>query len=83
MPNRVGTSLSSRTLGGSDANFPLTLVRLFNPSIPPGGTAGTGPLDFFDPGSFHLSPEVVEKWWCLGDTRNRTGMWIQGGRLFG
>ena len=42
---------------------------------------GTGPLDIFDRGSFHLSPEVIEKWWCLGDTRNRMGMWIQGQRI--
>ncbi len=64
--------------------FPFhILVSLFNPGaiIP----AGTGPLDFFDPGSSQpLSPEVIEKWWCLGDTRNRTGLWIQGQRiLFG
>jgi len=76
MPSRVRTS-RSRSLGGSYADFPLLLVCLFNPSVMPGGT---GPLDFLDPGhgSFDLSPEVIEKWWCLGDARNRTGMWIQG-----
>ncbi len=67
-------------LGGSYADFPLLLVCLFNPSAKP---RGTGSLDFLNlgHGSFDLSPEVIEKWWCLGDTRNRTGMWIQGKRI--
>ncbi|KAI0304422.1 Metallo-dependent hydrolase [Multifurca ochricompacta] len=44
---------------------------------------GTGPLDFFDIGheSVDLSPEMIEKWWCVGDIRNRTGMWIQGRQI--
>ncbi|KAH9049915.1 Metallo-dependent hydrolase [Lactarius hengduanensis] len=43
-----------------------------------------GPLDFLDSNlqSFELSLEMVEKWWCVGDTRNRTGMWIQGRQVF-
>jgi len=65
------------------APFDAQQICLFNPSTTPGGM---GPLDFFDlgHGSFDLSPEVIEKWWCLGDNRNRTGMWVQGRRiLFG
>ncbi|KIY68326.1 Metallo-dependent hydrolase [Cylindrobasidium torrendii FP15055 ss-10] len=40
-------------------------------------SGGIGPLDFFDEGA-RISPDIVEKWWCLGDARNRLGMWIQG-----
>ncbi|PBK74947.1 Metallo-dependent hydrolase [Armillaria solidipes] len=41
---------------------------------------GTGALDFFDY-PVKITPEVVEKWWCLGDNRNRTSMWVQGIKL--
>ena len=63
------------------AHFPLILVCLFNPSTTP---EDAGPLDFFDLDheSLDLSPEMIEKWWCLGGTRNRTGMWVQGRRIF-
>lgn len=61
--------------------LPLLLVSLSNPTMATNGGTGTGPLDLFDPGSFQLSPEVIEKWWCLGDARNRTGLWIQGQRI--
>ncbi|KAI8971162.1 Metallo-dependent hydrolase [Trametes punicea] len=41
-----------------------------------------GELDFLDAaaksGTVPLTLEMVEKWWCLGDTRNRRGVWIQG-----
>jgi len=64
------------------APFDAQQICLFNPSVVPGGT---GPLDFLDlghdHGSFDLSPEVIEKWWCLGDAKNRTEMWIQGHRV--
>jgi len=40
---------------------------------------GIGALDFFDATSdFIIDEEAVEKWWCLGDPRNRSGMWVQG-----
>ena len=72
---------SSLTLRGPYSDPCLDSVCLLNPDSAP---AGIGPLDFFDtnPQSFELSPEMVEKWWCVGDTRNRTGMWIQGRRVF-
>lgn len=38
---------------------------------------GVGALDFFDSAD-QLDEAAIEKWWCLGDPRNRTGMWIQG-----
>lgn len=41
---------------------------------------GVGALDFFDNGEGNntLNEEMIEKWWCIGDVRNRVGMWIQG-----
>ena len=55
---------------------------------------GIGGLDYFDleaenkvPSTPPLPPppsfEEIEKWWCIGDVRNRLGMWIQGRRVFG
>ncbi|KAH9042130.1 Metallo-dependent hydrolase [Lactarius pseudohatsudake] len=61
--------------------FDVQQIYLLNPNSAP---AGIGPLDFLDSNlqSFELSLEMVEKWWCVGDTRNRTGMWIQGRQVF-
>ncbi|KAJ7677483.1 hypothetical protein B0H17DRAFT_944950 [Mycena rosella] len=48
---------------------------------------GVGALDFFDhegPGAVadpSVTIEMVEKWWCLGNAVNRTGMWVQGAKL--
>lgn len=47
---------------------------------------GAGALDFFDlemdPAAPRvLSEDAVEKWWCLGDGRNRVGMYVQGKAL--
>ncbi|KAF9561086.1 Metallo-dependent hydrolase [Agrocybe pediades] len=43
---------------------------------------GLGTLDYFDldaDGSLkNLTPEMIEKWWCIGDHRNRMRVWIQG-----
>ncbi|KAF6756928.1 hypothetical protein DFP72DRAFT_892737 [Ephemerocybe angulata] len=48
---------------------------------------GVGALDFFDLASdispAGLSLEMVEKWWCIGDNRNRMRVWIQGVQCFG
>lgn len=33
-------------------------------------------VDLF--GNLELNEEMIEKWWCVGDDRNRKGMWIQG-----
>ncbi|KAJ7288161.1 hypothetical protein C8J57DRAFT_1165739 [Mycena rebaudengoi] len=48
---------------------------------------GVGALDFLElEGSStfadsQITIEMVEKWWCLGDVRNRIGMWVQGVKL--
>jgi guanine deaminase len=64
----------------------LCIVKLFDPAT---GT-GHGALDFFDiegssiaPGAanIRLTEQMIEKWWSLGDGRNREGMWVQGARL--
>ncbi|RDX42618.1 Metallo-dependent hydrolase [Lentinus brumalis] len=40
---------------------------------------GTGGIDFFrDPRPGGLTLEILEKWWCVGDLRNRKGTWVQG-----
>ena len=47
-----------------------------------GTKVGIGPLDFFEhPDKITL--EMVEKWWCLGDIRNRFAVWVQGRQLWG
>ena len=53
-------------------------VRLFD-----GVTSkGVGALDFFDTedggNQKKINIEMVEKWWCLGGTENRLGMWVHG-----
>jgi guanine deaminase len=48
---------------------------------------GSGALDFFDlcnaPNTVNtrLTEQMIEKWWSIGDGRNREGMWVQGARL--
>lgn len=46
--------------------------------------SGVGALDFLDNDepSFILTKEDVEKWWCLGDVRNREAVWVQGSRVW-
>ena len=44
---------------------------------------GVGGIDFFDLGDkpWNLTLDMVEKWWSLGTTRNRVGVWVQGTNL--
>lgn len=47
---------------------------------------GIGSLDFFDTDKNAakrktLAVDMIEKWWCLGDHRNREGMWVQGRKV--
>ncbi|KAJ6525295.1 hypothetical protein DFH09DRAFT_174831 [Mycena vulgaris] len=48
---------------------------------------GVGALDFFDQETSGTAAdpsvilEMVEKWWCIGEVRNRMGMWVQGAKL--
>ncbi|KAI0061692.1 Metallo-dependent hydrolase [Artomyces pyxidatus] len=62
--------------------FDAQRIYLFDPESLP---RGAGALDFFDLGlggeAQDLSTEMIEKWWCLGDERNRTGMWVQGHKV--
>ncbi|KAG6335560.1 hypothetical protein ID866_3523 [Astraeus odoratus] len=46
-------------------------------------STGVGSLDFFDdqPLSAGVTMDMIEKWWCMGDIRNRVGMWLQGRKL--
>jgi guanine deaminase len=44
---------------------------------------GIGALDFFEdaiPES--LTNTMVEKWWCIGDDRNRRSVWVQGKKVY-
>jgi guanine deaminase len=41
---------------------------------------GVGALDFFEPQS-GITLGILEKWWCIGDERNRREIWIQGQKL--
>lgn len=45
-----------------------------------GSGEGLGALDFFDPIDT-LTVELIEKWWCLGTSVNRTAVWVQGQRI--
>lgn len=55
-------------------------VRLYDPTT----GSGFGSLEYFDiQGSDdacapQITPEVIERWWCVGDTRNRGRVWVQG-----
>ena len=61
----------------------MSIVRLYDPTT----GEGVGALDFLDQdeGSsilqFSLTEDVIEKWWCLGDVRNRVAVWVQGNSL--
>ncbi|KAG5653660.1 hypothetical protein H0H81_011620 [Sphagnurus paluster] len=60
------------------APFDAQQIRVYDAK----NSAGVGALDFFDldlqAGSPGLNLEMLEKWWCVGDGRNREGMWVQG-----
>ena len=47
---------------------------------------GVGALDFLDGEESsvlrsRLTEDMIEKWWCLGDARNRVVVWVQGNSL--
>ncbi|EDR13170.1 uncharacterized protein LACBIDRAFT_188306 [Laccaria bicolor S238N-H82] len=59
--------------------FDAQLIQLVDPVR----RLGVGALDFFDleangNGDVKLNLDMLEKWWCIGDTKNRVGMWVQG-----
>jgi len=43
---------------------------------------GVGQIDLFDQHPWNLSLEHIEKWWCLGDSRNREQVWVQGMEIY-
>ncbi|CED83271.1 Atrazine chlorohydrolase/guanine deaminase [Phaffia rhodozyma] len=62
--------------------FDAQSIELLDPQT----NEGTGALDFFDvdavKGSVSLGwEEMIERWWCVGDVRNRKGLWVQGRQL--
>lgn len=57
------------------APFDAQCIKLYRES-----DKGVGALDFFEPQT-GITLGVLEKWWCIGDERNRHGIWIQGQRL--
>ncbi|TFK23403.1 Metallo-dependent hydrolase, partial [Coprinopsis marcescibilis] len=44
---------------------------------------GVGHLDFFeyDTEKPSVTLNMIEKWWCIGDNRNRKAVWVQGKRI--
>ncbi|KAF9071186.1 hypothetical protein BDP27DRAFT_1382483 [Rhodocollybia butyracea] len=71
------------------APFDAQQIRLFDSDT----GLGVGVLDFFEleaeskeksastESTVCISEEMIEKWWCNGDERNRIDMWIQGRRV--
>lgn len=62
------------------APFDVQQIQMHDPAT----ASGIGALDFFgDAGQDGTTVDlrVLEMWWCLGDVRNRKGMWVQGRRL--
>jgi len=61
----------------------IPIVHLYNPTT----GEGIGALDFLDPDDkppllqSKLTEDMIEKWWCVGDARNRVRMWVQGNPL--
>ncbi|KAG5644914.1 hypothetical protein DXG03_007466 [Asterophora parasitica] len=79
--------LPARAMGTFDVGAPFDAqqIRLFEPE----SARGVGALDFFDleikvergerlEELAEITLEMVEKWWCVGDGRNRVALWVQG-----
>ncbi|KAJ6585168.1 hypothetical protein B0H19DRAFT_1108599 [Mycena capillaripes] len=86
LATKGGATALGLTTGVFDVGLPFDAqeICLFDST-----RTGLGALDFFDlEGSGNtdgldtsVTIEMVEKWWCLGDVRNRVGMWVQGAKL--
>ncbi|KZT23473.1 Metallo-dependent hydrolase [Neolentinus lepideus HHB14362 ss-1] len=62
------------------APFDAQQIKVFDPA----NGYGVGAIDFFgevEDGDKKIDLGVLEKWWCIGDTRNRTAVWVQGKQL--
>ncbi|KAJ8080430.1 hypothetical protein PM082_017263 [Marasmius tenuissimus] len=64
------------------APFDAQQIELFklNPACGTGSFEVLG-FDIDEREACPLSENMVEKWWCIGDSRNRVAMWVQGVRL--
>ncbi|KAH8114374.1 hypothetical protein DFH11DRAFT_1766669 [Phellopilus nigrolimitatus] len=62
------------------APFDAQLIQLFDSR----DGQGIGSLDFFEiiSATRPITEEMLEKWWCIGDTRNRIELWVQGRKCF-
>ncbi|KAL4080910.1 hypothetical protein J3A83DRAFT_4203280 [Scleroderma citrinum] len=74
-------SLGLKDLGEFKVGAPLDAQEIAVYDVE--ASAGIGTLDFFDdqPLSDGITLDMIEKWWCMGDIRNRVGMWVQGKQL--
>ncbi|KAJ3794800.1 hypothetical protein GGU11DRAFT_841742 [Lentinula aff. detonsa] len=74
------------------APFDAQQIRLFDSST----RVGAGALDFFEMDieagrnqekdykkQTCITKEMIERWWCIGDERNREAMWVQGIEILG
>ncbi|PPQ86336.1 hypothetical protein CVT25_005637, partial [Psilocybe cyanescens] len=70
------------------APFDAQEIRIYDPV----SGLGIGPLDYFDlesqfsenqsdPSRSQLTLDEIEKWWCVGDLRNRGAVWVQGRKI--
>jgi guanine deaminase len=70
---------------GNDLDALLRTVRVYDED----SRSGVGALDFLEihmDGSTQrkdigITLDTLEKWFCLGDQRNRLGLWVQGSQL--
>ncbi|KAI0345878.1 Metallo-dependent hydrolase [Trametopsis cervina] len=83
LATRGGTTALSVNSGVFEvgARFDAQQIALIDSST----GAGVGPIDFLDGEPAHITKELtlesIEKWFCIGDVRNRVGMWIQGRKI--
>ena len=58
----------------------LLIVNLYDEE----SFSGIGPLDWFKyPDETQpITEEMLEKWWCIGDTTTRSALWVQGGQCY-
>ncbi|KAK7048520.1 guanine deaminase, partial [Favolaschia claudopus] len=84
LATRGGAAALGLATGVFEAGIPFDAqeIRVFD------SRTGVGALDFFDlevssePADGEaLTIDMVEKWWGLGDERNRVNVWVQGSKL--
>ncbi|KIY45584.1 Metallo-dependent hydrolase [Fistulina hepatica ATCC 64428] len=63
------------------APFDCQQIRLFQAGPFGSFEDSVGNLDIFDISPPLITEENIEKWWCLGDVRNRRCVFVQGARV--